>query len=195
MVNGRTAAGPTGGVGLLERALGYTLGSLQLVTPAALSHPTPCRSWDLRALLVHMNDSLGALEEAVDAGRIGLAVSPSGLTGVDLVVSLRNRACRLVGAWTRTSDDHIVSIGGSPMTAGVLTSTGAIEVAVHGWDVARACGHSRPIPPLLAEEMLEISPLFVADEDRPSRFAAEVDVSPLASPGDRLLAFLGRRPA
>src|SRR5690349_23901912 len=49
--------------GLLERAIGYTLGSLLLVTPAAMTRPTPCADWDLGALLRHMDDSLAALHE------------------------------------------------------------------------------------------------------------------------------------
>ena len=67
-------------------------------------------------------------------------------------------------------------------------------MAVHGWDVARACGRDRPVPPSLAEELLDLSPLFVSAADRPGRFAPPVDVPPLAGPGDRLVAFLGRRP-
>ena len=55
------------GVALLERAMGYTLGSLQLVTPQSLDNPTPCREWDLRALLLHMNDSLLTLHQAIAA--------------------------------------------------------------------------------------------------------------------------------
>jgi len=65
---------------------------------------------------------------------------------------------------------------------------------MHGWDVAHACGHPRPIPQHLAEELLLISPLLVTDADRPARFAAPVAVSPHAGPADRLVAFLGRCP-
>jgi uncharacterized protein (TIGR03086 family) len=195
MSDHRATAPLIGGVALLERAINYTLGSLLLVTPQAMSNPTPCRDWDLRALLGHMNDSLIALHEAIDVGRVGLDESADyGDPAVDPVAMLRNRACRLLGAWTNADGPDVVTIGGCPVTASVVTSAGAVEVAVHGWDVARASGHDRPIPPLLAEEMLELSPLFVTDADRPSRFAAPVDVSPLASPGDRLIAFLGRHP-
>ena len=46
--------------------------SLRLVTPEAMSNPTPCQRWDLRALLLHMNDSLLALHEAIAAEHVEL---------------------------------------------------------------------------------------------------------------------------
>jgi hypothetical protein len=60
--------------------------------------------------------------------------------------------------------------------------------------VARSVGRSRPIPPSLAEELLALSPLLVSELDRPALFAAPVEVPARAAPGDRLVAFLGRRP-
>jgi hypothetical protein len=69
-----------------------------------------------------------------------------------------------------------------------------VEVAVHGWDVARSCGAARRIPPALGEELLPLVELLVDDTDRPHRFAAPVDVRPDATAADRLLAHLGRRP-
>jgi uncharacterized protein (TIGR03086 family) len=195
MTEERATAALIGGVALLERAINYTLGSLHLVTPQAMSHPTPCREWDLRALLGHMNDSLTALHEAIDVGRVDLDPAAGDADpAVDPVAALRNRACRLLGAWTNADSPDVISIAGCPLTSSIVTSAGAVEVAVHGWDVAQACGRDRPIPALLAEEMLELSPLFVTDADRPARFAAPVAVSPLATPGDRLIAFLGRHP-
>jgi hypothetical protein len=71
---------------------------------------------------------------------------------------------------------------------------GAVEVAVHGWDVAQACGSRQPIPPALATGILEIVPLVVTSATRELCFAAPVTVSPLASPGDLLIALLGRDP-
>ena len=93
--------GPTllGGVELLERAIGYTHGSLLLVTPDALGNPTPCRRWNLRDLLEHMADSLVTLSDAAEVGRVDL--DPADVTGeflVDVVRVLRLRACRLLGA-------------------------------------------------------------------------------------------------
>ncbi|GAB3491234.1 uncharacterized protein (TIGR03086 family) [Amycolatopsis cihanbeyliensis] len=181
-----------GGIGLLERAINYALGNLRLVTPPDLANPTPCREWDLRALLEHLGDSLDALHEAVEPGRVELD-GPSGSRPDDPVTTVRERASRLLGAWTNAEGHDLVSIAGRPLTSGIVTSTGAVEVTVHGWDVAAACHARRPIPATLAREILPLAPLVVTEQDRPTRFAAPVP-SGGGAPGEQLLAFLGRRP-
>nr|WP_042191967.1 TIGR03086 family metal-binding protein [Kibdelosporangium sp. MJ126-NF4]CEL20403.1 hypothetical protein [Kibdelosporangium sp. MJ126-NF4]CTQ97628.1 hypothetical protein [Kibdelosporangium sp. MJ126-NF4] len=185
-----------GGAELLERAVGYALGSLRLVTPEALSRPTPCRSWDLKALLRHMNDSLAALHEAVDSGRVEPPAAETYLADdlvVDLAAQVRDRACHLVGAWA-DSARQTVSIADRQLTGVIVSCAGAVEITVHGWDVARACGADRPVPGELAEQLLGLAELFVSGHDRPDRFAAPVPMTVSAPPGDRLVAFLGRIP-
>jgi uncharacterized protein (TIGR03086 family) len=183
-------------VALLERSIAYTLGSLQLVTEESMDRATPCRGWDLRQLLAHMNDALGTLQEAALDRHIALAPATGAAPDPesDPVAALCDRACRLLGAWARSGDPEGIQIGGVSMAAGIVPAAGALEIAVHGWDVARACGRNRPIPPDLAEELLTCATLFVSDADRPARFAAPVELSAGAGPGERLLAFLGRDP-
>lgn len=178
-------------VSLLERAVAYTRGSLAMVSPAALTNATPCAAWDLRALLAHMYDSLAALAEAADLGRVDLDVDPA--DPADLVVALRGRACRLLGAWTATGGEA-VRVDGHPIAAPLVAGAGALEVAVHGWDVAWACGRPRPIPVPLASQLLALSAMLVTGDDRPARFAPPLRVPASAGPSDRLLAFLGRQP-
>ena len=182
-----------GGITLLERAITYTLGTLHAVPAEALSNPTPCAEWDLRALLRHLDDSLTALHEAVDDGQVSLTPAEDGEVA-DPVAQVRDHACRLLGAWTNGKGADLVSIAGCPVTASIVAGAGAVEIAVHGWDVAEASGRPRPIPAELADEMLALAPLFVAEADRPSRFGPAVAAAPDASPSDRLVAFLGRRP-
>jgi uncharacterized protein (TIGR03086 family) len=208
MTEARAATTLFGGVALLERAVSYTLGQLGLVNLASLARPTPCGDWDLRALLGHMNDSLVALQEALDLRHVdldpglGASLGPgngpgrgpgSGDLAADLVGGLRGRACRLLGALAGTHDVP-VSIGGCSLPTSIVSSAGAIDVAVHGWDVARACGGGEPIPEQLAEDMLAIAPYLVTSEDRPARFAVPIPVSSRASASDRLIAYLGRSP-
>lgn len=195
----RSARSPWGGVELLERAIGYTRGCLALVTEEAMSAPTPCAGWDLRTLLLHMDDSLVSLHEAGSVRRVQATRTTAAPD--DLVASLRERACLLLAEWTAdwetssaTGEDADVLVAGRPLTTPVLTSAGALEVTVHGWDVSAACGDPRPIPDGLAADLLRLAPVLVDDADRPARFGPPLEPPADASPGERLLAYLGRRP-
>jgi len=201
MTGARPPAALSGGVALLERSLYYALGQLHAVTSADLARPTPCPEWDLRGLLMHMDDSLIALQEALDLACVGPeagdgaepAYGPAD-SAISLVGRLRGHASRLLGAMAEAGEE-LVWVGGFPVPMSIVTSAGAVDVAVHGWDVARACGRVQPIPERLATEMLRISPLLVSCADRPALFAAPVPVPDLASASDRLVAYLGRDPA
>lgn len=201
MTGTRPAATLAGGVALLERALCYALGQLHAVTSADLARPTPCSEWDLRGLLLHMDNSLIALQEGLDLAWIGPEASGEAEpaygpadSAISLVGRLRGHASRMLGALAEAGAG-LVWVGGLPVPMGIVTSAGAVDVAVHGWDVARACGRAQPIPERLATEMLEISPLLVTCADRPALFAPPVPVPHLASASDRLVAYLGRDPA
>lgn len=211
----------TEAVALLERAIGYGRAALGGVTGDLLSRPTPCRGWDLATLLVHMEDSLAAMAEAAALGDVGLqpvgsacGAGEQGEAGEAAVERLRARACTLLGAWTaRASPPGELSgggfaageswaggsaagefsVAGQPLAADLLVHAGALEIAVHAWDVTRACGIDRPLPEGLAARLLELAPGLVAEEDRPLRFGPVMAVLPQAGAGERLLAYLGRR--
>lgn len=182
------------GTGLLEPAIGYALDAVQAVTPDLLSRPTPCRGWDLLMLLRHADESLAALCEGLGAGRVGLwpaADDPA----ADPVRTFRQRAGLLLGVWSSAGGPpEVIAIADRCLPPGILAAAGALEIAVHGWDVSRACGQRLPIPALLAAGLLELAPLLVPAVGRQPLFAAPVPAAPTAGPSDRLAAFLGRTP-
>ncbi|WP_018348726.1 TIGR03086 family metal-binding protein [Longispora albida] len=185
----------TGGVSLLERAITYLLGSLHRIGPDDMSRPTPCGRWDLCALLVHVSDSLLTLQEAI--GDRSFSSRTRHEPPATITQLVRTQATSLLGAWVQApgSADLVYVAGGRPVTATLVAATGALELAVHGWDIAQACGAAdHPIPALLADELLELSALFVTAAERPGQFAPPVLVPPAAGPADRLVAFLGRVP-
>ncbi|QWZ07765.1 TIGR03086 family protein [Nocardioides panacis] len=190
----RRLAGPE----LLGRAVDYTRGSLLLVGGAPPDARTPCERWDLHALLRHMVDSLAAFTEAAEIGYVDLVPVRAGPGAVarpvqDLVEALKHRACALLAAWTHHPGPGPVAVADRELRSDLVAAAGALEIAVHGWDVAQACGADRPLPPGLALELLEVLPLLVDHADRPARFADPVDVPVHARPSTRLLAALGRR--
>ena len=198
MTDAQTRAVPADALGLLQAAISYALGAVQAVTPPRLPGPTPCVEWDLGTLLGHLNDALDTLGEGIDTGHIDPHPThgDSGAEdGGDPAATFGDRAGRLLGAWRAAGGrGRVVAIAGHPLPASMVAATGAIEIAVHGWDVYRACGQARPIPAALATGLLAICPLLVTDATRPRLFGAPVAVSPLASPSDQLVAFLGRSP-
>ena len=181
------------GVTLLERSVTYALGAVGDVTPAALGSPTPCREWDLRALLEHVAGSMDALLEGLGAGCVGPSPPIAGRRPRDPVTAFRRRASGLLAACASAGGaEPPVIVGDRVLAARFLTWVGAVELAVHGWDVARACGAERPIPAGLARNLLAIVPLVVTDRSRGGLFAPPCAARPDAPPAERLLAFLGR---
>ena len=175
---------------LLRSAIYYALPSADLVTPALLAMPTPCAAWNLGMLLSHLSESLDALAEGLNHGAVcrwpGTAepdATPAGL---------RVRCERLLAAIQAAPADRSVIIAGHDMTETALTCTGAIEIGVHGWDIAAACGSPRPIPDNLARPLLRVAPALLPGSSREGLFAEPLPADLQAGPGERLLAFLGR---
>jgi uncharacterized protein (TIGR03086 family) len=190
------AAWPADGARLLEPSISYALGVAAAVTPEILSRPTPCREWDLQILLRHACESLAAFGEGIEAGRVGLDPAPEdGTVPADPARAFRDRAGQLLEAWTSPGHQRrVVDIAGCPLAASVMAAAAALEVAVHGWDISRACGQRQPIPCPLATDLLTIAPVLVPRTGRHPLFAAPVAVAATAGPSDRLAAFLGRSP-
>src|SRR5271169_3186804 len=168
---------PSGATGLLVGAISYMLGVCALVGPGEMALPTPCADWNLGMLLAHLSDSMADLETAIRTGNLDLERPPDHAVG-DPVEILRDRAAELLcAAYSYGGPEHFVAVGGLPVPAGLVACTGAVEIAVHGWDVSAArgrasggrasggragCGEVRPIPAGLATRMLRLGPLIVA---------------------------------
>ena len=187
----------SGAVELLAGAISYMLGVCAPIGAAELTLPTPCPDWNLAMLLGHLNDSMADLETAIRTGRLELD-HPLGGAGEDPVEALRDRAAQLLCvSYGYAGTEQFVTIGGLPIPAGLVACTGAVEIAVHGWDVMASLAQAdrargAPIPAALATRMLRLCPLLVAG--RESLFAVPVEVPAHACPGDRLVGYLGRNP-
>ena len=76
------------------------------------------------------------------------------------------------------------------MDPGLLVRAAALEITVHGWDVARALRLDHPLPPALAADLLPVARGLVGH----GRFAPALTVAsdPAAPSGVRLLGWVGR---
>ena len=182
----------------LAQAIRYADGVLDAVTPQLLSERTPCHAWNLRMLLEHAGESLVALHEGVTAGRVAAspAQTPAAADGASsaatLVRAFREQATALLHASAQADGDVPVTIGGHPMPLDCLRTVGALEIAVHAWDISETCGQHLPIPDELATDLLAHALVLVPRLGRHPLFAAPAPVPPRSTSMVRLIAYLGR---
>jgi uncharacterized protein (TIGR03086 family) len=193
---------------LLDRAVRYALSAAGHATPRRLTAATPCPEWDLGRLLTHLGESLEALAEGLSVRSVGLIPTccgaegsagapsaPEAGDGEGLITGLAVRSAMLLAACAEVpGGQEPVAVGDQLLTTSVVAITGAIEVAVHGWDISVSCGDHEPVPARLATELLPYAALLVPRHTRPGLFADPVLVPRRTSAGDRLVAFLGRQP-
>jgi uncharacterized protein (TIGR03086 family) len=208
-------------IDLLEQGYAWTAARVAQVGPDDLDTPTPCEGWQLRQLLDHMLGSLERLAAAAESeGAAGDEAAPADRRDARMQADSASQAgdprqaqaqtptdrlgddCgqaafdaarrRALAAWRRPG----VMAGTCELPLGTLPAPAAahinlVEVVVHGWDVSQATGEAAAIPPELAEPMLEFSRQAV-DPARGRAFGPDLAVGDTV--GDRLVAFLGRKP-
>lgn len=186
----------------LSRALQSTLAILAKVQPAQLDAPTPCASWDVRALINHVTGTARWWAGTL----VGpLAGQPAGDAGPD---STDYAAGDYVAAYEQSMQialaafgadgvlDRPVRLAFGEFPGAVVLGMAATEQFTHGWDLARSTGQHTDLDPELAAELLGVARLAITDDFRGPDGQAlfgPVRAAPAgASPADQLAAFLGR---
>jgi uncharacterized protein (TIGR03086 family) len=180
--------------GLLERSIAYTIGNLAMIRPSMLSRATPCTGWELSALLWHLAGSLETVAELLSALRHEATQDRVGNDLDACPIAAARGAAQLVLAGLSAPTRRTVAVGARAIPVELVMLTGALEVALHGWDIGHAADSSGRLPPGLADELLAIAALLVTDQDRGSLFARRIGVPGCATSADRLVAYMGRDP-
>ncbi len=177
----------------LQRTLDQTGGLIGNVTPDQATQPTPCPDWDVRALVNHVVYDLhlfetmltGAERESPDKDRIGK----------DWKGAYDAAAQSLMESWRKRGTMGTMKMG----PAGDVPATWVIgqhlsDIAVHGWDVARATNQSTEGDPDVGHAALDWAKQNLKPEFRGQAFGPEVPIADSAPLYDRLAAFFGRAP-
>jgi uncharacterized protein (TIGR03086 family) len=187
-----TTSPPTS-VAVLDSAVTWTHSCLQLARTTTLAAPTPCQQWDLGQLLLHMEDSLVAIGEAAQLGVVEVTEPLEHPDPHQVIDRITRRACLTQAAWRRRLTSAPIRVGDLDLGRDTLALVGALEIAVHGWDVAQATGDARPLPEDLAVRLYGVALAVTDPDERGPRFGPPVPVPRNASTGTHLLALLGRR--
>lgn len=173
------------------------------VSDNELGKPTPCPAYTLGDLIDHIGGLALAFAAAAakDSGRYS-GQGPSGdaaRLGPDWRTRIPRDLAALAAAWQEPGAwEGMTRIAGMDAPAAMVGLTAADELAVHGWDVARATGQSfRCDPEVLAAAesfLLQVtSPDAPAGPDVP--FGPPRPVPEGAPLLDRVVALAGRDPA
>src|SRR5262245_4322603 len=138
------------------------------VTPAQFGLPTPCSEWNVGQLSNHLLSTLILGTALLSDTRPAVAAGPGevpaeDLIGNDLIGAYRSGVSGLVAATTvdAVSRTHTTPLGEMP-GMGIAGFT-ALDILVHGWDLAKATGQPTDLDPQLAEQLLGFAQQAVGD--------------------------------
>src|SRR5215469_8203420 len=123
---------------LLDRALDQTAELISHIRPEQSDLPTPCTEWNVRALVNHIVHDATNFSMLLTGGE---RVAPEvDLIGDDWSAAYRAASAKLLETWRARGIEGTIKtrIGEFPVTWAVGQHMG--DMAVHGWDVARATG-------------------------------------------------------
>ncbi|HEU4399687.1 MAG TPA: TIGR03086 family metal-binding protein [Actinomycetota bacterium] len=189
----------TGSLELLAGTLAQTDAIIAGVRPEQATLPTPCRSWDVRALVNHVVHDVQQFTVTVHGGE--WAPGDADVAGDDWAGAYREAASSLLEAWRRPGVlEQTVRLPFGEFPGTWRVGQQIADLAVHGWDIAKATGQPTDLDPEVGQLALDwgrenLKPQFRGDEASGQSFGAEVAVPDDAPLYDRLAGFFGRDPS
>jgi uncharacterized protein (TIGR03086 family) len=178
----------------LDQAFQSTLTVLEKIEPSQLDAPTPCASWDVRALINHFVGT--ARWWAATVTGEGDAADADYASG-DFVAAYQESIQIAVAAFDAEGAlEKMVMVPFGEFPGVVLRGFAALDQFAHGWDLARAIGHHTDLDPGLATVLLGQSKIGITDAlrgpDGHAPFGPVREAPAGSGPADQLAAFLGR---
>ncbi len=180
----------------LERAFGVAKQVLAGVGPDHLDLPTPCASWDVRAVLNHLVGGSVFFAAATEAGQAPTGGDAPDFAAGDFVASYEDGSKQAVAAFGAPGAlEKIVKLPFGEFPGAGFMGIATVDTFTHAWDLAKATGQSTDLDPELAGQLLEQSKSAISDGFRgaePMPFGPQQEAGAGACPADQLAAFLGR---
>ncbi|MEU5152949.1 TIGR03086 family metal-binding protein [Glycomyces sp. NPDC021274] len=184
-----------------KHTTGLVAGLIDGVDDARLSDPTPCGHYTQAQLLNHLI-GLSLAFTAAARGETGPHNdAPPGEPPTTLQpgwrAELEQRLGELADAWSEPSAwEGEALAGGVTLPASIMGLVALNEVAVHGWDLARATGQPYELDPAVIATLTAFTGQDAHDQTaREGIYAPVVEVPATATPQDQLIALTGRNPA
>ncbi|WP_051365996.1 TIGR03086 family metal-binding protein [Hamadaea tsunoensis] len=179
----------------LSRAFASTRAVLAEVRRDQLDAPTPCVSWDVRALINHF---VGSARWGVSAAAgAGYPATDEDYAAGDFLAAYDDGITAALAAFAADGVlEKRIDLAFGEFSGADLLNMVVRDQFTHGWDLARAVGHATDLDPELADELLHQARIDILDAYRgaggEAAFGPVVEAPAGAGPADRLAAFLGR---
>lgn len=176
-------------------------GLLAGVDDAQLAAATPCGHYTQAQLLDHLLGLCLAFTAAARGERGPHNDAPPGELATTLEPEwrgeLEHRLATLAGAWSEPSAwEGDALAGGVTLPAAIMALVALNEVAVHGWDLARATDQDYELDSRIIETLTAFNGQDADDQAaREGIYGPVVKIPADASPQDHLIALTGRNPA
>jgi uncharacterized protein (TIGR03086 family) len=177
-------------VALFEWATTHAANVMSGVSPERLTDATPCADWNVQQLIDHMVGGTDYLQAAL-AGEPPPARTARTVEDYRVGLDQLRTGLRAPGALEGTCMSPL----GFEWPVGHAVAGTFMDTLIHTWDLATATGQDATLEPELVDACIA---MFLPD--MPERGRASGLVGPAvhapedASPQDRLLAEMGRRP-
>ena len=162
---------------------------VEAVRPERWSSPSPCEDWDARGVVAHVVQTQGMF-----LGFVGRELGPIPSVDDDPLA-----------AWAAARDKvqadlddperagaEFDGLSGRTTFAEAVDRFASGDLAIHGWDLARATGLDETIDPPEVQRGLDEYPKLGQAIRSPGVFGPEIDAAPGADDQTRLLNFVGR---
>jgi uncharacterized protein (TIGR03086 family) len=166
-------------------ALAFFGEQVAVVPDAAWEDPTPCGEWNVRSVIAH-----------VVVGESQIAAALRGETVADLgEIDSGVLGSNPMAAWRGTALAAIEVARGMAELNQELIGRRITENLVHGWDVAVASSREVTLPDDGAEWVLDFWLPRLDELVAPNGWGPMLEPSEAATPGERVLALMGRVPS
>lgn len=159
--------------------------------------PTPCAEWNVRDVVNHLTTENRWAPLLLDGATVeDVGDSLSGDLLGDEPKAAHDAAAKSAQAKAEEVDlDRVVHLSYGDVKAAFFLQQRALDLTVHGWDLAAGTGQDTTIDEGVAEVLLELTRPMVTPEVREAGvFGPAVDVPREAPPSQHLLGLLGRDP-
>jgi uncharacterized protein (TIGR03086 family) len=158
--------------------------------------PTPCSEWDVSALVNHLiseNLWMPPLLAGKTVAEVGTSLDGDLLGGDPKGTWSASAASAASAVNEEGAMDRLVHISMGDVPGADYTFQVVADLAVHGWDLARAIGVEATIDPELLDAVEPFYETVMAQWKASGAFGSDIEAPPGSDRQTRLLALLGRK--